>query len=96
MAASSGLRGRFGARHDARNDETDVLHHRLGGLAPHLAEQRGDVAVVDHVLQHLAGLARVDDPDAGAGLTGSDVVASVQELFNPSNQTARNTNKVSA
>lgn len=66
------------AGHHTRPDQREVFlcrfewrHAALG------AEDWRDVAVLDDVLQYLAGLARVDDPNTGASLTRCDVIASV-------------------
>lgn len=69
---------RRSARRDARGNQAGVFRrHLAAGVAPLGAEDGRDAAEADHVLQDLAGLSGIHDPDTWASLSGCDVVACV-------------------
>jgi len=46
-----------------------------------LGAEHGYATVLEYVLQDLARLAGIGDPDAGGGLSGSEVIAGAQKLY---------------
>ena len=82
--ARDGIRAGYNTRRNVAQVRAllgSCLVARRAREAQHALE-RGYLAVGKDVIEHLAGLARVDDPDAGTGLPSRDVVARVQELLN--------------